>query len=73
MNLAWSGCSNDLRLDLAMATEITVSGAVGAKLRIDYINQIGPTDAWVTLNTVVLTNAGTRAIMRLGGTTCSFR
>jgi hypothetical protein len=25
-------------------------------VRLDYINQIGPTDAWVTLDTVRLTN-----------------
>ena len=39
-----------------MATELTLTGAVGGKLRIDYINQLGPTDAWVTLDTVTLTN-----------------
>jgi hypothetical protein len=26
-------------------------------MRIDYINAIGPTDAWVTLATVTLTNS----------------
>jgi len=25
-------------------------------VRVDYINQIGPTDAWVTLDTITLTN-----------------
>ena len=25
-------------------------------MRVDYINAIGPTDAWVTLDTVTLTN-----------------
>ena len=29
---------------------------VGDSLRLDYINQTGPTDAWVTLDTVTLTN-----------------
>ena len=43
-------------LDVGMATEITLTGAIGSKVRIDYINQIGPTDAWVTLDTVTLTN-----------------
>ncbi len=35
---------------------ITLTGAIGSKRRIDYINQFGPTDAWVTLDTVTLTN-----------------
>jgi len=39
-----------------MATEITLTGAIGDKVRVDYINQIGPTDAWVTLDTITLTN-----------------
>ncbi len=43
-------------LDLGRATEITLTGAIGSKVRIDYINQFGPTDAWVTLDTVTLTN-----------------
>ena len=28
---------------------------MGDSLRLDYINQFGPTDAWVTLATVTLT------------------
>jgi uncharacterized repeat protein (TIGR03803 family) len=43
-------------LDLSMATEIPLAGAIGSSVRIDYINQFGPTDAWVTLDTVTLTN-----------------
>lgn len=35
---------------------ITLTGNVGDSLRLDYINQIGPTNAWVTLDTVTLTN-----------------
>ena len=33
-----------------------ITGNVGDSLRLDYINAIGPTDAWVTLGTVTLTN-----------------
>jgi hypothetical protein len=29
---------------------------VGDSLRLDYINQTGPTDAWVPLDTVTLTS-----------------
>jgi hypothetical protein len=39
-----------------MATEIPLAGAIGSSVRVDYINAIGPTDAWVTLGTVLLTN-----------------
>jgi uncharacterized repeat protein (TIGR03803 family) len=35
---------------------ITLTGNIGNSLRLDYINAIGPTDAWVTLDTVTLTN-----------------
>ena len=35
---------------------VTLTGAVGKAVRVDYINQFGPTDAWVTLDTVILTN-----------------
>jgi len=43
-------------LQMSLATELTLTGAIGGRVRVDYINQIGPTDAWVTLNTVTLTN-----------------
>jgi hypothetical protein len=43
-------------LDLGMATEITLTAAIGSKVRIDWINQFGPIDAWVTLATVTLTS-----------------
>ncbi len=43
-------------LDLGMATEIPLAGAIGSTWRVDCINQIGPTNAWVTLDTVTLTN-----------------
>ena len=43
--------------DLALATELTLTGTPGTNLRVDWINQFGPTDAWVTLATVPLTSA----------------
>jgi hypothetical protein len=43
-------------LDLNFVPAITLTGNIGDKLSLDYINQIGPTDAWVILDTVTLTN-----------------
>jgi hypothetical protein len=43
-------------LDVHRAAAITLTGNVGDSLRVDFINQVGPTDAWVTLDTVTLTN-----------------
>jgi hypothetical protein len=43
-------------LDLHLVPAITLTGSIGHSLRLDYINQFGPTDAWVTLATVTLTN-----------------
>jgi hypothetical protein len=43
-------------LDLHLVPAITLTGSIGASVRLDYINQFGPTDAWVTLDTVALTN-----------------
>ncbi len=40
-----------------MVPAITFTGNIGDQLRLDCINAIGPTDAWVTLDTVTLTNA----------------
>jgi hypothetical protein len=39
-----------------MVPAITLTGNIGASVRLDYINQFGPTDAWATLDTVALTN-----------------
>jgi hypothetical protein len=39
-----------------MVPAITLTGNIGDHLRLDYINQFGPVDAWVTLDTVTLTN-----------------
>jgi hypothetical protein len=35
---------------------ITLTGNIGDQLQLNYINQFGPTNAWVTLGTVTLTN-----------------
>jgi len=43
-------------LDLHIVPAITLTGNIGSKVRLDYINQFGPIDAWVTLATVTLTN-----------------
>ena len=53
---AWTTNGPPPSLDASMATEILLAGAVGSSVRVDYINQFGPTDAWVTLDTVTLTN-----------------
>jgi hypothetical protein len=39
-----------------MVPAITLTGSIGSSVRLDYINQFGPTNAWVTLDTVTLTN-----------------
>ena len=41
---------------LGMVPAITLTGSIGHSVRLDYINQFGPIDAWVTLATVPLTN-----------------
>jgi hypothetical protein len=43
-------------LDLHLVPAITLTGNIGHSVRLDYINQFGPTAAWVTLATVTLTN-----------------
>jgi hypothetical protein len=43
-------------LDLHMIPAITLTGSIGNSVRLDYINKYGPIDAWVTLDTVTLTN-----------------
>ena len=40
----------------SMVPAITVTGNIGNSFRVDYINAIGPTNAWVTLSTGTLTN-----------------
>jgi hypothetical protein len=53
---AWQTNGPQPTLDMSLATEIPLTGAVGSSMRVDYINAIGPTNAWVTLDTLVLTN-----------------
>ncbi len=45
------------RLGLGLVPAITLTGNEGDSLRLDCLQAIGPTDAWVTLDTVTLTNA----------------
>jgi hypothetical protein len=44
-------------LSLYRVPALTLTGPVGSSVRVDYINQFGPTDAWVALDTVMLTSA----------------
>ncbi len=44
-------------LDLDYVPAITLSGQPGNKLRLDFINAIGPVDAWSSLATLTLTNS----------------
>jgi hypothetical protein len=55
---AWQTGTPSVRpsLDLHPVPAITLTGTFGGSVRLDYINQFGPTDAWVTLATVPLTN-----------------
>jgi alpha-tubulin suppressor-like RCC1 family protein len=43
-------------LDLHLVPAITLTGSIGGSVRVDAINQFGPTDAWFTLDAVTLTN-----------------
>jgi hypothetical protein len=55
---AWQTGTPSVRpsLDLHLVPAITLTGNIGDSVRVDAINQFGPTDAWVTLTTVPLTN-----------------
>ena len=55
---AWQTGTPGVRpsLDLHLVPAITLTGSIGRSVRVDYINQFGPTDAWVTLDTLTLTN-----------------
>ena len=44
-------------LQINMVPAITLQGGVGSKYEIDYLNAVGPTNAWTALATVILTNA----------------
>jgi hypothetical protein len=43
-------------LDLHLIPALTLTGNIGSQVRVDGINQFGPTDAWFPLATVTLTN-----------------
>jgi hypothetical protein len=43
-------------LHVHMVSAITLTGNSGDSLRLDFINRFGPTNAWVTVDTVTLTN-----------------
>ena len=56
---AWQTGAPSIRPSVSlpgMVPAITLTGNIGGSVRLDYINQFGPTDAWVTLATVTLTN-----------------
>ncbi len=43
-------------LGLHMIPALTLTGSLGERIRVNGINQFGPTDSWFTLDTVTLTN-----------------
>jgi hypothetical protein len=47
-----------MRLEFQSVPALHLTGAVNDLVRVDYINQYGPTDAWLPLATVQLTNTG---------------
>ncbi len=53
---SWQTSAPQPALDMRLATEIPLTGAIGSSVQIDYINEFGPTNAWVMLDTVTLTN-----------------
>jgi hypothetical protein len=42
---------------LGILMPINLSGDIGSSWRIDYVNDLGPTNNWLTLATVTLTNS----------------
>jgi len=54
---AWqTGAAVPPTLGLRIIPALTVTGNIDSSIRVDYINRFGPIDAWVTLDTVTLTN-----------------
>lgn len=55
---AWqtNGVAQAPLLSMKLVPAITLTGTVGGSVQVDYINQVGPTDAWATLATMPLTN-----------------
>jgi hypothetical protein len=54
--LGTSGGGRAPVLQLAMVPALTLMGPIGSQVRVDAINQYGPTNAWFSLATVTLTN-----------------
>ena len=52
---ATNGPSPPPALYLHIVPAVTLTGTVGNSLRLDYINKLGPTDAWFTLDVLTLT------------------
>ena len=52
----WTDYRPNPWLWITPTTAIYLSGSVGTRLQIDYLNAIGPTDAWMHLDTVTLTS-----------------
>ena len=52
----WMKVSVVPSLELHMVPAITLTGSIGDSVRVDAIHRFGPIDAWVTLDTVTLTN-----------------
>lgn len=44
-------------LSLAYTPVLTITGTAGSTVRVDYINQLGPTGAWAPLSTLTMTNS----------------
>jgi len=44
-------------LELHLVPTITLTGAVGSQIQVDYLKQSGSTNAWTEVATVALTNA----------------
>lgn len=44
-------------LNASLVPAITLTGVPGSSVRLDYINALGPIDAWATLDTIALTNS----------------
>jgi hypothetical protein len=59
---AWqSGGGTPPALGLHFVPALSLTGAIGSSVRVDYINQFGPIDAWVTNRaTITLTNTTQR-------------
>ena len=52
----WADYKYSPWLSIASTTAIYLSGSVGTRLHIDYLNAIGPPDAWLPLDIVTITS-----------------